>query len=81
MKVRQTRLSDYSRNMNQIVGVYGVQPSLFQSAHSELMEMDKWNRTSGLNIVEQLYTARGSQSMGIGALITNQANFDTDDYR
>lgn len=53
-------MNDYSRTNGHKVGIYGVQPSLFEASHTELMDIGYFNRTSNLSMVEQLYTARGS---------------------
>jgi hypothetical protein len=46
-----------------------VQPSIFDAALEDFL-VTKWTTGSALSLGEQLYTARGSQSVGIGHYIT-----------
>ena len=43
------------------VGVYGMQPA---SVFEETFQVDYKDPTTGLSLIEQLYTARGSQGSG-----------------
>lgn len=45
--------------------IYGVSPNIFSTTFDEFLDIEK-KSDSGLNIAEELYTARGSQSMIIG---------------
>jgi ABC-type antimicrobial peptide transport system permease subunit len=69
----------YSRNVEFKCGIYGVTPSLFKASHHELMEVNYFNPNSSLDIVEQLYTARGSQGMGVGHLVPKRMGLDLTD--
>lgn len=46
--------------------VVGVSPSLFSMGFNEFLTIESQSSKSGLNPVEELYTARGSQSAIVG---------------
>ena len=62
------------------VGIFGVQPSLFKASQVEMKVFEYENKTSKLSSIEQLYTPRGSQGMGVGSIITSSASLDILDY-
>lgn len=68
LKIGDLRTRDLSRTGSQIVRVYGVGPRIFESSHNQVISIEQQNRTTGLGLGEQLYTARGSQSAGISQL-------------
>jgi len=47
------------------VGVYASQPQIFDSLLEDFL-IEYWVSDSALSLGEQLYTARGSQSAGVG---------------
>jgi hypothetical protein len=49
-----------------------VQPSLFDTAHKEVFSPAMYNKTSKLSLGEQLYTARGHQSVAVGGFISGK---------
>lgn len=53
-------MSDRARIAKYATGLYGVQPNVFDSMLSEFLVVGGSNSSSGLGLVEQLYTARGS---------------------
>lgn len=60
LKISDLRTRDLGRTGEQIVRVYGVSPRLFESSHNQVIKIDQRNRSTGLSLGEQLYTARGS---------------------
>ena len=52
LKVTTSYLNDFSRTNGHEVGIYGVQPSLFEAAHTELMDIGYFNKKSNLSMVE-----------------------------
>ncbi|CDW87905.1 family protein [Stylonychia lemnae] len=81
LKLMTTRIVDHSRRNQFKIGLYGVTPSLFDSCHDELLEYDFRNENTSLSIVEQLYTPRGTQSAGMGAILPKKTSLDLSDYR
>jgi len=42
------------------INIYGVQPSLFDAALEDFLDIDHVSSSSALSPIEQLYSARGS---------------------
>ena len=63
------------------IGIYGVQPSLFDSALNDFLDIDYISDKSALSPVEQLYSARGSQSVGTGTYVTDFTSTDPKDFK
>ena len=53
-------MSDKARIAKYGTSLYGVQPNIFDAMLSEFLVVAGSNASSGLGLVEQLYTARGS---------------------
>ena len=74
-EINTLELSDQAR-INMIdVGVYGVMPGLFASTIDDFLEVDyeQSKRTiTGSDLIEQLYTSRGSQGFAIGSYLARQ---------
>jgi len=66
-QVKDVYLSDFSRLNKKYTGTYGVTPNVFSSTINTFLDVNYENGTTGLSLGEQLYTARGSQGVGIGA--------------
>jgi hypothetical protein len=64
-KFRRTQVTDKAQINDDNVSVYAVQPHVFESL-LEMYTMPYWQSKSTLSFGEQLYTAKGSQSVGIG---------------
>src|SRR5206468_2926096 len=62
-----TVLSDRSRLSENEVAVYGVLPSCFDATLDQFLTIGNQNKSTGLNIAEQLFTARGSQGVGVSS--------------
>ena len=71
-QVNSLQVSDQAR-INMIdVGVYGVMPGLFKTTIDDFLEVDyeQSKRTlTGLDLTEQLFSARGSQGLAIGSYL------------
>lgn len=57
------------------IKVKAVSPSFYDSTVKKMWDIHN-NGNSGLSITEQLYTARGSQGMGTGAIVAQKTNSD-----
>jgi hypothetical protein len=57
-------LSDPTQLIKYPIGFYAVQPNAFDVARKDYLSV--YESDSGLPFAEQLYTARGSQSVGLG---------------
>ena len=71
--ISSIQMSDRARLKKLPAGVYGVLPNVFDAMLSEFLVMGSNNQTSGLGLVEQLYTARGSQGLGVGTSVAESA--------
>lgn len=80
LRIKNTFMSDYSRQSSHDVGIYGVQPSLLKATQEEMKIFEYENKTSKLSSVEQLYTPRGSQGMGVGSILPSSASIDILDH-
>ena len=58
--VSSVKISDRSKINDKTVQIYGVQPSMFDSTMSEFLKIEYNNKSTGLSLAEQLYTARGT---------------------
>ena len=60
--------------------IFGVSPNIFSTTFDEFLNVDK-KSDSGLGVIEELYTARGSQSMIIGSAYASKlrATLNKDD--
>jgi len=54
------KMRDHSRVKESDARVIGVGPSMYNTAHKLVQEIDYQNMTTALSLTEQLYTARGS---------------------
>lgn len=60
--------------------VYGVQPNIFEATLPDFIK-PHYTTGSALSLGDQLYTARGSQSAGMGAYVAEKLNVDPADYK
>jgi hypothetical protein len=51
------------------MSIEGGQPDLFKALISDFVDID-WKSRSALSLGEQLYTAKGSQSVAVGSYVT-----------
>lgn len=51
---------------------------MYNTAHKLVQEIDYHNMTTALDLTEQLYTARGSQSAGQGSMVAEIINVKGD---
>jgi GNAT superfamily N-acetyltransferase len=66
-----TYVLDITRTEIQLVGLYAVTPSVFETTRPDFLTV--YHQESGLPLGEQLYTASGSQGMGIGTYLAERA--------
>jgi hypothetical protein len=76
---RRTRIADKARITSKDVSVYAAQPNVFDSL-LDLYTRPYWTSMSALSYGEQLYTAKGSQSAGVGHYVVDVANIDVNNY-
>lgn len=74
-----TVASDVARIKTQPVGIYGVQPSIFESLLPDFLDVN-YKSNSALSMGEQLYTPRGSQSFGSGKYLQDELNVKAGDF-
>ena len=67
--------SDAARINSLPVGIYGVQPNVFNIAISDFLDV-QYRTESTLNVSDQLYSAKGSQSVAVGSYVTDFINID-----
>ena len=77
--IEEQILSDYSGIYEVGAGLYGVTPGLYDAAFEEFVGVTKQNKSTGLGLTEQLYTARGSQSAAISDYVVDQLGIDLND--
>lgn len=77
--IRSFTAADKAKIEKLSVNVYGVQPNIFEATLPEFSK-PHYTTDSGLPLGEQLYTARGSQSAGVGAYVADKLNVDPADY-
>jgi hypothetical protein len=70
---------DYARLNVQEIEVFGIQPSVFNASLDDF-NVPYWTSKSKLSLSEQLYTAKGSQSIGIGQFIAESTSTDPEDF-
>ena len=51
------------------IGITGGQPNLMKSLVQDFIDVD-WKSKSALSLSEQMYTAKGSQSVAVGSYVT-----------
>lgn len=78
--LRKSRVTDKARINKKDTNIYGVQPGIFDATIPEFNK-PHYVSDSALTLGEQLYTAKGSQSAGVGAYIADVVNVDPSDYK
>lgn len=79
--VLNQKCSDNARINNLNIDMYGLQPSMFDSTINDFLDVNYQSPTSGLTLSEQLFTARGSQSVAVGSYVTDFTSTDPKDFR
>ena len=69
-------ITDLTQLIQYQVGFYAVQPNVFEVSKPDFLSV--YSQESGLPLGEQLYTAKGSQSIGIGTYQSWQFQIDPD---
>lgn len=54
---------------------------MFESTINDFLDINFQSSTSGLSLSEQLFTARGSQSVAVGSYVTDFTSTDPKDYK
>lgn len=73
LRIKGIEAGDRARQKDFSSQVYGVMPGVFEAMISDFVMVGSENTTTALSLGEQLYTARGSQGVGIGTIIAKQA--------
>jgi hypothetical protein len=81
VSVDAAEVQDFSRLHKFKTGVFGIVPSLINATHTEVFEVNHIDESTGLTIFEQLFTARGSQSMGTGHMMPRMAGVNVSDHK
>lgn len=63
------------------IDIYGVSPYHANTHIQEYIVLDQENKTTGLSLSEQLYTARGSQAAGMGGYVRDWLGLSPDNWR
>ena len=68
------KVSDRARITELTAGVLGVTPFLYDAALTEFLKKNYYDKSTGLNLAEQLYTARGTQGAGVGTYVASSTS-------
>jgi hypothetical protein len=77
--ITQVDAADFAKIKTNTVGVYGVQPSIYDALLDDFLKMN-YQSDSALSLGEQLYTAKGSQSFASGSKLLEDVNVDPSNY-
>ena len=78
--IRDAQCSDNSRIVSGDMAIEAAQPSVFDALIDDFLDI-AWHTRSKLSYGEQLYSARGSQSAGVGAYVTDFTSTDPNNYK
>lgn len=76
---KETWVTDYGRQVYSYLTTFAFSPNYFNVANQDFLDEYAVNETSGLLLSEQLYTARGSQGIGIGAFAESSFGVNVND--
>ena len=72
---KRNQVTGKARTSKDDVSVFAAQPSILDSLLDDY-QINNWQSMSALSLGEQLYSAKGSQSAGVGHSIVDEANIN-----
>ncbi|CDW77763.1 family protein [Stylonychia lemnae] len=82
-KISDIEISDKGKVNPNRMQIYGVTPSIYDATISDFLVKGTYNESTGLPFGEQLYTARGSQGIGMSSVIADltDTNYPEENFR
>ena len=77
--IKKAEVSDNSRINKLQVNIEAGQPTLFDALIEDFLDVD-WKGSSALSFSEQMYSAKGSQSIAVGSFVTERTSTNPNNF-